>query len=426
MPLVAIANPAQYVTHPLRVFELDFEANLDIVRHCVKYNKRLIFPSTSEIYGMSPDAVLDEEMSPLVYGPINKQRWIYAASKQLLDRVIYAYGVRDNLDYTLFRPFNFIGPNLDNVEEPKEGSSRVFTQFLSNVLYKRPIKLVDGGSQKRSFTYIDDAIDVPADDPREQGRRASRRIFNIGNPANCISIRDLAQRTIRIAQEFPVLRDNASATEIVDVSAGEYYGKYYQDIQVRVPNVEAARRDLGWAPTHRHGHRHPAHHRLLREAGRLRHARWRPWRRSSARAAASVMDGSPRARASGAPARLAGVAGAGGRLVRDPAGAPAARSGRGPLRRDSARDARQRRLDHAALRRPEVLREAAAAVLGDRRGLFRVRRQRVELAAVERADWRSPACRWCLPGWRACTARAARSPRCSPSPSARSSSWSGI
>jgi len=249
VPLVAIANPAQYVTHPLRVFELDFEANIDVVRYCVKYNKRLIFPSTSEIYGMSPDAVLDEETSPLVYGPINKQRWIYAASKQLLDRVIYAYGVRDNLDYTLFRPFNFIGPNLDNVEEPKEGSSRVFTQFLSNVLYRRPIKLVDGGSQKRSFTYIDDAIACLLIILENEGGRASRRIFNIGNPNNCISIRDLAQRTIRIAQEFPVLRENAKATEIVDISAGEYYGKYYQDIQVRVPNVEAARRDLGWQPS---------------------------------------------------------------------------------------------------------------------------------------------------------------------------------
>jgi nucleoside-diphosphate-sugar epimerase len=249
VPLVAIANPAQYVTHPLRVFELDFEANLEVVRQCVKYGKRLIFPSTSEIYGMSPDAVLDEENSPLVYGPINKQRWIYAASKQLLDRVIYAYGVRDNLDYTLFRPFNFIGPNLDNVEEPKEGSSRVFTQFLSNVLYKRPIKLVDGGSQKRSFTFIDDAIECLLTILENKDGVASRRIFNIGNPGNCISIRDLAQRTIRIAQEFPVLRDNARATEIVDVSAGEYYGKYYQDIQVRVPNIEAAKRDLGWAPT---------------------------------------------------------------------------------------------------------------------------------------------------------------------------------
>jgi nucleoside-diphosphate-sugar epimerase len=248
VPLVAIANPAQYVTHPLRVFELDFEANLAVVRQCVKYNKRLIFPSTSEIYGMSPDSVLDEENSPLVYGPINKQRWIYAASKQMLDRVIYAYGVRDNLDYTLFRPFNFIGPNLDDVEEPKEGSSRVFTQFLSNVLYKRPIKLVDGGSQKRSFTFIDDAIEALLTILENKDNRATRRIFNIGNPANCITIRDLAERTIRIAQEFPVLRENAKATQIVDVTAGEYYGKYYQDIQVRVPAIEAAKRDLGWAP----------------------------------------------------------------------------------------------------------------------------------------------------------------------------------
>jgi nucleoside-diphosphate-sugar epimerase len=249
VPLVAIANPAQYVTHPLRVFELDFEANLAVVRHCVKYGKRLIFPSTSEIYGMSPDAVLDEETSSLVYGPIEKQRWIYAASKQLLDRVIFAYGVRDGLDYTLFRPFNFIGPNLDNVEEPKEGSSRVFTQFLSNVLYRRPIKLVDGGSQKRSFTYIDDAIECLLTILENSQGRASRRIFNIGNPNNCVSIRDLAERTIRIAQEFPVLRDSARGTEIVDVSAGEYYGKYYQDIQVRVPAIHAAERDLGWRPT---------------------------------------------------------------------------------------------------------------------------------------------------------------------------------
>ena len=249
VPLVAIANPAQYVKDPLRVFELDFEANLAVVRQCAKYKKRIIFPSTSEVYGMSQDAKLDEATSALVYGPIERQRWIYACSKQLLDRVIYAYGVRDNLDYTLFRPFNFIGPNLDNVEEPKEGSSRVFTQFLSNVLHRRPIKLVDGGGQRRSFTYIDDAIECLLTILENENGRASRRIFNIGNPANCISIRDLAERTIRIAQEFPVLRDNARATEIVDVSAGEYYGKYYQDIQVRVPNIEAAQRELGWRPT---------------------------------------------------------------------------------------------------------------------------------------------------------------------------------
>lgn len=248
VPLVAIANPAQYVTDPLRVFELDFEANLAVVRYCVKYRKRLLFPSTSELYGMSTDRVLDEETSPLVYGPINKQRWIYASSKQLLDRVIYAYGVRDHLDYTLFRPFNFIGPNLDNIDEPKEGSSRVFTQFLSSIMHRRPIKLVDGGQQRRSFTYIDDAVDCLLRIIENPAGRATQRIFNIGNPDNGCSIADLAHRMVRIASEFSSLRANAESTEILEVSSEAYYGKYYQDIQDRVPSIEAATEALGWVP----------------------------------------------------------------------------------------------------------------------------------------------------------------------------------
>ena len=182
LPLVAIANPAQYVKDPLRVFELDFESNLEIVRKCVKYRKRIIFPSTSEVYGMCPDRELNEETSPLVYGPIDKQRWIYACSKQLLDRVIYAYGVRDGVDYTLFRPFNWIGPKLDNVFEPKEGSSRLFTQFISNVIFKKPIQLVDGGRQSRSFTFIDDGVDALLRIIENKGGCASRRSSIIGNP----------------------------------------------------------------------------------------------------------------------------------------------------------------------------------------------------------------------------------------------------
>jgi len=71
LPLVAIATPAIYVKEPLRVFELDFEANLPLVRSCVKHRKRVVFPSTSEVYGMCRDSEFDPENSELVYGPIN-------------------------------------------------------------------------------------------------------------------------------------------------------------------------------------------------------------------------------------------------------------------------------------------------------------------------------------------------------------------
>src|SRR5208283_1296754 len=107
LPLVAIATPATYVREPLRVFELDFEANLPIVRACVRYRKRVVFPSTSEVYGMCRDDEFDPEVSELVLGPIAKPRWIYACAKQLMDRVIHAYGMQEGLDYTLFRPFNW-------------------------------------------------------------------------------------------------------------------------------------------------------------------------------------------------------------------------------------------------------------------------------------------------------------------------------
>jgi nucleoside-diphosphate-sugar epimerase len=93
---------------------------------------------------MCEDAEFDPAQSNLVYGPINKPRWIYACSKQLMDRVIWGYGM-EGLRFTLFRPFNWIGPGLDSIYTPKEGSSRVVTQFLGHIVRGEPINLVDGG-----------------------------------------------------------------------------------------------------------------------------------------------------------------------------------------------------------------------------------------------------------------------------------------
>jgi nucleoside-diphosphate-sugar epimerase len=248
LPLVAIATPASYVRDPLAVFELDFEENLRIVRQCVRYRKRIVFPSTSEIYGMCPDAEFDEETSPMVYGPIQKQRWIYSSCKQLLDRVIYAYGQHEGLRFTLFRPFNWIGPNLDSIESPKEGSSRVLTQFLHNILFGEPIKLVDGGRQRRSFTYVTDGIDGLMRIIENREGCAEGGIFNLGNPKNDISIKGLAEKLVKAVRAYPGCRRLADAVRIEAVRSEKYYGKGYQDIMTRVPSIERARRQLGWEP----------------------------------------------------------------------------------------------------------------------------------------------------------------------------------
>ncbi len=248
LPLVAIATPATYVREPLRVFELDFEANLPIVRQCVRHRKRIIFPSTSEVYGMCADAEFDAEQSPLVLGPINKPRWIYSCAKQLMDRVIHAYGMQEGLDYTLFRPFNWIGAGLDSINTPKEGSSRVVTQFLGHVVRGEPIKLVDGGTQKRAFTYIDDGIDALMKIIANEGGIATGKIYNVGNPRNNFSVRELATMMITLALTYPEYRDTAAQVKIVETTAAAYYGKGYQDVQNRVPMIANTCADLDWKP----------------------------------------------------------------------------------------------------------------------------------------------------------------------------------
>ena len=248
LPLVAIATPATYVREPLRVFELDFEANLPIVRACVRYGKRIVFPSTSEVYGMSRDAEFDPERSELVLGPINKPRWIYSCAKQLMDRVIHAYGMQQGLDYTLFRPFNWIGSGLDSINTAKEGSSRVITQFLGHIVRGEAIKLVDGGTQKRTFTHIDDGIDALLKIIANENGIATGKIYNIGNPRNNYAVRELAQMMIALALTYPEYRDTAAKVELVETTADAYYGKGYQDVQNRVPKIDNTCADLDWRP----------------------------------------------------------------------------------------------------------------------------------------------------------------------------------
>lgn len=249
MPLVAIATPKAYSEDPIGVYNLNFEMNINIIKQCVKYGKRVVFPSTSEVYGACTDAEFSEDESYLVTGPINKERWIYSCSKQLLDRVIYAYGTRGHLEFTLFRPFNWVGPRLDGLDTAKEGSSRVVTQFIAELLLKRPIKLVDGGLQKRCFTYVDDGITALMKILENNNNTCKNEIINIGNPYNECSVKELATLLKKLFMEHPQHKNDSTYSEIVEIPAETFYGKGYQDILTRKPSIEKAKRLLGWEPS---------------------------------------------------------------------------------------------------------------------------------------------------------------------------------
>ncbi|WP_434153820.1 bifunctional UDP-4-amino-4-deoxy-L-arabinose formyltransferase/UDP-glucuronic acid oxidase ArnA [Pseudomonas sp. JZ134] len=249
LPLVAIATPIEYTRNPLRVFELDFEENLKIVRYCVKYNKRVIFPSTSEVYGMCDDPEFDEDQSRLIVGPINKQRWIYSVSKQLLDRVIWAHGKQDGLRFTLFRPFNWMGPRLDRLDSARIGSSRAITQLILNLVEGTPIKLVDGGAQKRCFTDVDDGIEALFRIIENKGGRSDQQIINIGNPDNEASIRELAETLLAQFEAHPLRHNFPPFAGFREVESRSFYGEGYQDVSHRKPSIANARKLLDWQPT---------------------------------------------------------------------------------------------------------------------------------------------------------------------------------
>ena len=248
LPLVAIATPAEYVRNPLRVFELDFEENLRIVRYCAKYGKRLIFPSTSEVYGMCDDDEFQEQVSNCVLGPIRKQRWIYSCSKQLMDRVIWAYGTTKGLQFTLIRPFNWVGPRLDTLESARIGSSRVITQLILNLVEGTPIRLVDGGSQQRCFTDVKDGVECLYRIIENKDNCCDSKIFNIGNPDNEASIAELARVLVEKFDSHPLRQHFPPLAGIIPIEAQAYYGEGYQDVLHRKPSIKEARKILDWQP----------------------------------------------------------------------------------------------------------------------------------------------------------------------------------
>ena len=124
----------------------------------------------------------------------------------------------------------------------------MITQFFGHIVRGEPIKLVDGGTQKRAFTYIDDGIDALVKIIDNPNNIASGKIYNLGNPKNNFSVRELATMMLELSKAYPEYRDNAAKVKLIDTTSGEYYGAGYQDVQNRVPKITNTMQELNWAP----------------------------------------------------------------------------------------------------------------------------------------------------------------------------------
>jgi UDP-4-amino-4-deoxy-L-arabinose formyltransferase/UDP-glucuronic acid dehydrogenase (UDP-4-keto-hexauronic acid decarboxylating) len=198
---------------------------------------------------MCDEDMFDEDNSKLILGPIRMQRWIYSCSKQLLDRVIWAYGQNEGLEFTLFRPFNWIGPRLDSLSSARIGSSRAITQLILNLVEGTPIKLIDGGNQKRCFTDVSDGIECLYRIIENKDGVCTGQIINIGNPDNEASIKDLAEMLVAKFEQHPMRSKFPPFAGFHETESRSYYGNGYQDVEHRKPSIRNAQRLVKWTPT---------------------------------------------------------------------------------------------------------------------------------------------------------------------------------
>lgn len=250
--LTALCNPALYNTQPIEVIDANYTDLVPLVKLCTARARWLIHLSTCEVYGrVALDGEgramtrMDEEETALFLGPVQRERWSYAAAKQLLERLIWAHGLHAGLKFTIVRPFNVIGPRMDFIPGVDgEGIPRVLASFMHALLTGADLMLVDGGVQRRSFVDVGEFVEALA---RVVGRPAAcqGQILNLGSDRNDVSIRRLARAVVTA---FRALRPGAPVPKLRNVPAATFYGPGYDDSLVRIPSVAKSQRLLDWRP----------------------------------------------------------------------------------------------------------------------------------------------------------------------------------
>lgn len=225
--LASIAEPAQYMKDPKKVITIAALASIDIIDLCVKYNKKIFFTSTSEIYGKNNKIPFKED-DDRILGSTTKRRWCYSTSKALVEHYLQASAYNSNLDYRIVRLFNVYGPRLEG---------RVVSYFTKNALENKPLEINGSGRQTRCFTFIDDVI--AAFNLILNKQNCKNEIFNVGSDEE-ISIEDFAKKVISIFN---------SKSELVRVSYEKQFGNSYEDIERRVPNLVKIKKYISWNAT---------------------------------------------------------------------------------------------------------------------------------------------------------------------------------
>jgi len=224
--LAAVVGVEHYVGDPYQVLTVNINGTQDVLTAAFRHQKKLVFTSTSEVYGRNT-AVPFHEDSDRVLGSTRTERWCYSTSKAAGEHFCFAFA-RMGLRVVILRYFNVYGPRLDQMDR-----GRVITIFMGQLLRGEPLTVIGDGTQTRTFAYVEDAVRATV----QAGLRpeAEGLAINVGSEEE-VSIVDLAQRMIRIS---------GSTSRVMRVPQEAVYDRGYEDIPRRVPAVRRMRDILG-------------------------------------------------------------------------------------------------------------------------------------------------------------------------------------
>ncbi len=224
--LAAVVGVEHYVGDPYEVLNVNINGTQAVLKLAYKHNRKVVFSSTSEVYGRNPKVPFSED-DERVLGSTRIDRWCYSTSKAAAEHFCFAYH-RLGLPVVVLRYFNVYGPRLDKIDV-----GRVITIFMGQVLRGEPVTVIGDGTQTRCFTYIDDAIQATV--AAGLSEQAVGQVINVGG-AEETRIRDLAALMIRLT---------GSLSGITFVPQEEVYGPSFEDVPRRVPCLRRMHELLG-------------------------------------------------------------------------------------------------------------------------------------------------------------------------------------
>jgi UDP-glucose 4-epimerase len=215
---------------PVKTIETIFGGTDVVLRHCSRFRKRVLIPSTSEVYGKGVSVPFRED-DDVLSGSTSKHRWAYACAKSLDEFLALAHYKETRLPVVVVRLFNTVGPRQTGQY------GMVVPRFVQAAMKNQDLVVHGDGQQSRCFAHVADVVkglvkclEVP---------QAFGQVINIGNEAE-VTINQLAQSCIELTQ---------SKSKIQHIPYSEAYGEGFEDMRRRVPSLEKARTLLGYKAT---------------------------------------------------------------------------------------------------------------------------------------------------------------------------------